>query len=407
MKTISTILLALAFTILNAQDIVVSGYVKNKITDEVLKNVNVKVENTNYGTATNNNGFYKITIPKSSGILVFTHIAYYDKIVQIRGENVQQLNILLEPKVTELGSVSINANKIINIVQDKPLYVKDYEFYDDNILMLVYEHKKLSKPSLVLITPDGDTLSSKPVYKSERLFKDCLEKNHLLTKNYAYEVIAGKSDIALDYLMEKEEFEAQNLPVVEAIDNLLFWKQYYYSDQIIVYYSYDFATNKSKEFKVIMNERGMYMLKDKARLLKDATDAEIRFEEMIMYKPIFAPLVKLHDSICILNYVDSKIEFYTSGGELLGETPISYHLDKQWKNEIYIDEIKGKIYAMFKQNGISKLREINLKEGILDKEIDIPGYQFVENIKVRDDVVYFLYKENFSDDYKQLYKMKI
>lgn len=407
MRTTLTIALIIAFANLNAQDIVVSGYVKNKITGEVLRSTNVAIKNTNQGTSTNNYGFYKISVKESSCSLVFSHIGYYDKIVQINDKPKQKININLEPKVTELGVVSINGNKIINIIQDKPLYVKDYEFYNDNILMLVYEHKKLSKPSLVLINPDGDTLSSKPIVKSERLFKDCLDKNHLLTQKCAYEIKTASSEIYLDYKMPKEEFEIQNLPVVEAIDNLLYWKQYYYSDQIIVYYTYDFDNKESKEFKVIMNEKGMYMLKDKGRLLKDATDADIRFEEMVMYKPIFAPLIKLNDTICILNYVDSKIEFYASTGELLSETPITYHQDKQWKNEIYIDEVKGKIYAMFKQNGISRLKEINLKKGVIEKEIDIPGYQFVENIKVRDDVVYFLYKENFSDDYKQLYKMNI
>ncbi|MFC2111495.1 carboxypeptidase-like regulatory domain-containing protein [Bacteroidota bacterium] len=406
MKIITTIVLLIAFNFLNAQDKVVSGYVKNKMTDEVLINAHVIIENTNRGISTNNQGYFKLIIPKSYNTLVFSYMGFHDKIIKVDSKT-KQLNIFMEPKVTDLGGVSIHANRIINIIQDKPLYVKDYEFYDDNILMLVYEHKKLNKPTLVLINHEGDTLSSKPISKSERLYKDCLDKNHLLTKKCAYEINSGSSKIHLDYVMPKEEFETRNLPVVESIDNLLYWKQYYYSDQVIVYYTYDFVNNENKEFKVIMNESGMYMLKDKARLLKNATDAEIRFEEMVMYKPIFAPLIKLKDSICILNYVESKIEFYASDGELLGETPITYHQNKQWKNEIYIDEIKGKIYAMFKKNGISKLREINLSEGILDKEIDIPGYQFVENIKVRDDVVYFLYKENFSDDYKQLYKMKI
>ena len=71
------------------------------------------------------------------------------------------------------------------------------------------------------------------------------------------------------------------------------------------------------------------------------------------------------------------------------------------------DEVKNKVYALFIKSGITTLREIDLKSGELTRSIAIPNFAFVQNIKVRDDVVYFLYKERINEEYKQLYKLAL
>jgi len=73
----------------------------------------------------------------------------------------------------------------------------------------------------------------------------------------------------------------------------------------------------------------------------------------------------------------------------------------------YADEITGKAYSLFKINGISKLCEISLETGEIINENIIPNFKYIENIKVRNGFVYFLYRINSPLELMKLYKMEI
>ncbi|HTO37511.1 MAG TPA: TonB-dependent receptor, partial [Brumimicrobium sp.] len=76
------LLLAIAFTALSidakAQDINISGTVRDKQTSEALEFVNVHILGTNIGAQTDDNGFFRLKIPQSleSGKLVASYIGY-------------------------------------------------------------------------------------------------------------------------------------------------------------------------------------------------------------------------------------------------------------------------------------------------------------------------------------------
>ena len=111
--------------------------------------------------------------------------------------------------------------------------------------------------------------------------------------------------------------------------------------------------------------------------------------------------------IYIINFVESQIEHYNSDGKEIEIIPIEFNNHQYVKEKIFIDEVSNKVYALFKKGATTTLREINLKTGELTNSIQIPNYAFIENIKVRDDVVYFLYKQRINEEYKQLYKVAL
>jgi TonB-linked SusC/RagA family outer membrane protein len=78
----------------NAQDdTTVSGVVTDAETDVTIPGVNILVQGTNTGAATNENGQYSLTVPSLQDSLVFSFVGYQTKIVPINGRT--EINVEL------------------------------------------------------------------------------------------------------------------------------------------------------------------------------------------------------------------------------------------------------------------------------------------------------------------------
>lgn len=86
----------------SAQQIEVTGTVTDATTNEVLPGVNIAVEGTNRGTATNANGNYSISVA-SDATLSFSFIGYARQTVEVDGQ--QEINVAMEPGVNQLEEV--------------------------------------------------------------------------------------------------------------------------------------------------------------------------------------------------------------------------------------------------------------------------------------------------------------
>ncbi|MBB3701032.1 carboxypeptidase-like regulatory domain-containing protein [Flammeovirga yaeyamensis] len=83
---------------------VVSGYVLEKDTNEPLPGVNVLIEGTTYGTATDFDGYYELRTPYS-GILEFNYIGY--EFVEIDLMDRSTIDVLLEPSLEQLDEIVV------------------------------------------------------------------------------------------------------------------------------------------------------------------------------------------------------------------------------------------------------------------------------------------------------------
>ncbi len=82
----------------------VMGYVYDGNTKEPLPGSNIIIKGTTIGTVTDLNGFYKITIPPSGGVLTCTFIGYKSQELPITN---QSINFNLEPDVMALNEVVV------------------------------------------------------------------------------------------------------------------------------------------------------------------------------------------------------------------------------------------------------------------------------------------------------------
>ena len=70
-------IVVLNYTTFAQQTFTISGYVREKGSQEQLNGVNVYIPNSTFGTSSNNYGFYSITLPANdAATLVFSFVGY-------------------------------------------------------------------------------------------------------------------------------------------------------------------------------------------------------------------------------------------------------------------------------------------------------------------------------------------
>ncbi|OFY23148.1 MAG: hypothetical protein A2W98_11810 [Bacteroidetes bacterium GWF2_33_38] len=384
----------------------VYGFIRDADNEMPIGNVHILVNGTKTGTISNDKGFYIIELNKLPLKLTFSHVAYIEKEVEIKNFENQKIDVEFIQEINMLGTANVTS-KAKRIIEDKDLYVIDYELLGDSILLVA--HKPGVKSTLFMMNEFGDTITYINLYETtEKLFKDCLDNIHLVSEKHAYQIFCDSLGIKLLYKVSVDKFNASIPSCHEEQNGKYFFSEYFVNDQIIVYY---FKTDSADAHKinVIVDEQALRMLGDRARFASMGTYSEFDklFEDLFIYDPIFAPIKKIGTAIYIFNFVDSKIERYTEDGLIESEVSISFHKNKHWKEQLYVDKIKQKAYTVFRRNGISTLHQIDLNTGKIIRQVEIPEFPFIEKIQIQNDILYFLYRNVSKNMRKMLYVMKL
>jgi outer membrane receptor for ferrienterochelin and colicin len=116
MNILKTLLLG-CFILLSAtrhtigQNITLTGYIKEKDTQESIIGASVFITDIKMGCQSNNYGFYSITFPSKDSIVInISSIGYKPKVLKVLANISQMKTIYLEPQDTELDAVKIIAN---------------------------------------------------------------------------------------------------------------------------------------------------------------------------------------------------------------------------------------------------------------------------------------------------------
>jgi hypothetical protein len=407
---ISLLYLVIFLSVKGQQDFYnIKGIVKDSITNTPVSSASILCIDNSAVSVTDKNGFFKISITSFPCKLSISHLGYISKEILISSFD-PEIQILLKGKISELPEFSVTNVKPVAITKDEPLYIIDYEFVNDTILALAYKDKILSRARLYMLTTEGDTVFSVPVRKPAQLYSDYFDNRYYISNSDAYQLAIDSGNIDFLYPCPSDEFLTLFGLLAEAKKNKMYLKNYSLNNQSLEYIEYDKDSKIYSELITIENEANARMLRDRARIVYSSDDPETqaRFEDMAFYKPVFAPLVNIHDTLYLFNFEDSWIGLFDDSCNLIKKIPMVFHNDENWKREIYFDEIKGKVYAIFRKEGISTLKEINIETGQLVNSVQIPDLPFVDNIKINNGRLYFLYTDHSKgDELRMLYSMKM
>ncbi len=401
-------LIVASITGFSQKPIVVKGNIYDLESGEPVSDVNVIIKGTDKGTTTDKKGSYSITLQSTKDTIIYSHIMYVVLEKTYLGTNLNA-DILFEPLVTTLPEATIHP--VVNVSKGMLLDVTDYYFYGDSILYsgFCYRYNKKNNPWIVLLAPNGDTVFTYCVGKEGKFYHDCMGNLHYLTEETAYQIIFEKNGMRLDFPTEINEFRSIMNDCKFVSNGKVLFSQFTDRNQILVYYYADMTTYETEVFRTIADEVKLNMLAFQGLFFAmgpPPNEHDLRFEEM-MYEPVFAPVIKANDTISIINYTDSEIELYDTSFNRIGSAPIYFQNSKYCENEIVIDEISGRVYAVFLKNGKTSVKEIFINSGTIGKEKSIPDFYWIDNIKVYDDKLYFLYRTMHSGELRALYRMTL
>src|SRR5687767_312511 len=110
-KSLLCFALVLAFSVVSAQERVVSGKVSSIEDGSALPGVNVVLKGTTNGTVTDSDGNYRLVLPSTGGTLVFSFIGFTTKEIEVGDRTTVDVPLGLD--VTELSEVVVTAQGIV------------------------------------------------------------------------------------------------------------------------------------------------------------------------------------------------------------------------------------------------------------------------------------------------------
>ncbi len=406
------------------QSITVRGKVIDSETKLPLNHVAISLNGSLRGTEADSSGNFMMVLPEKVGILNFSIIGYEKKSVKIKNNSTDPFIIELERKQNTLSEIVISSSPIETVSKSKRYNVLDYDFYNDNILLITYVDLKRAK--LVLINQNFDTLGYKAIpYEPSRLFKDCLGNIHVVCKDSLYQAYYDGKRLDLFTPKSIRDFESILLPCIEQ-DSLNFFLIQKYGAKLIEeefrpFYSNNlglnyFYVNKKTRIKqpliTIEDEKMMIMSNDEAAFEKRKEQSGLKtigdrvFAETVIFKEIYAPLYNIKNNIYIFDYANSAIKYFGKANQLQQEVPITFHKSLQFSREMQIDRKTWRVFALFESNGITELKDINLSTGLINTSYKIP-FPFVNHIKVQDNYIYFIRKGREYDDTRYLARLRV
>lgn len=412
MKTVvlNCFLLLVCYYQASTQSFEFNGIIYGSESKNPVANVNIKIAGESIGTTSDELGNFNIIIDKIPCTLILSHISYEKQYMKLNTIETKLRSIILHHKTYTLNEINISDKKVEELLKKTKFFVYDFIIFENRLLLIVFDEKNFSKTKLVLLDLQGEIITTKSIKKPEKLYKDCLGTCHLISNDTAYQIYFDNSKLQLIYPVGFNEFEELMYPCLAELNNKIYFKKYYYNDQILSYYYIDKITNAYREISYISDKVGLTILNDLERHINTRknvyTEADARFDKMCFFNPIHAPLLKIDSNILIFNYISSVIEFYSKNGNYLKEVSIDYHKTTQWQEKIYIDDYTNEIYTTFRRNnGIITLAKIEISSGKVITKYKISQFAYLFKVLVFKNNAYFLYSDRSNTELRKLYKM--
>lgn len=384
-----------------------------------LKGANIRVEGTRKGVVSDNEGSFSLTIYNVPVFLTVSHVGYETQRIWL-DQTTTAITVLMAKATSNLPEIEIKSKTDPTpFFKDNKYAVLDYEVDSGMVFLLTYRSRML-KSELLCKSLSGDTLalSGLLTFKPTGLFHDCLGNMHVLSADSAYQLYRHDGLLELIYPVEINRFYGIMPGCVASTSELLFVRKVSPDGQIVLFSAIDRKTRTNRFLQASRDEVKLKMLHDSPYdlylLLMDSIPgnpyeaAYMQWLKKIIYKPNTSTLHKIGDLMCVFNTTDYTLSFYMLSGEFTSKLkmPVEKIDDGKWTTEIYIDNIKNKVYTTFRKGGRFTLYRIDLNNGELKRQFS-SVHDFPRKIRVHDNHLFYLYDVPGEGDNKHLFRQKL
>ena len=414
-----------------SQKFTVTGAVSDAVSKQPLPNVNISIVGTSGGGTTNAAGEFSFTLTRIPSVLYFSYVGFSIASYQVEKANEKNIRILLQPETQEIEEVTISAEKISKVIRGDTLNIVDYEIDGNRIVFLASPYRNQNDQRIYLANLNGDTLSHLNVKmagkeikfpeiimpQAEYLILDFTGQVMFLDKRCAHEVNFEAGRISLGYEIPYSDFISRVLPIKCEMDGKLVFQVSTMTENITCYFGRKAPDGIRIKKVVDKNGPGRYASEGLRAYAPHFLDVN---------KNVSVPVFRKGNELYIFDFFANNIEVFDSELQPLRKIPIRFQnttvkaglifriiyedVDvRNFTQTILFDAKAEKAYALFRYKSDNKqyLKEVNLETGEISRTIGIPDFPNITNIRVSDNVVYFLYNTKTYPFYRLLYRMSI
>jgi len=427
-----------SFCVHSQRDTIVIGVlISSKTEKEFIQNVEATIEvgNQTIVRKTDSKGYFEITAePGDLVVFKFSHPQFNSlketkRISSKQVEESVQFNFQMEfIRRKEYGDVVVSAPGMPKVVfESKKMHVSDFEIVPGGDLLLLTYPKRLKKGSELLLFNEVNVLCSFQLTGVvEYMVQDYGGNPFVICQDADYSISMSEDTITIRKL-EMDYFRKNISPIVDTNKNQVYFSTFNPDYPAFDYYLFNQFDTVYKRLITIEDDLMMELYRSeykwvdvrtklwaKNKEIQTGIDAEIwvganYFTQSIYYKELYAPMFQRNDSLFVFDYYKDKLYTFNAYGEKLDSVGIYHHYNPKstgWKKNLIQDRITGQIYALFERAGYSYLGWINSKTGEIEKKIKLK-HRYVNEIKVYNNFVYYIYREFESIQKKTLYKERL
>lgn len=409
---------------------------------EPLYPANIKLKNSTIGTSSENDGSFCIHIP-AKGEIKISFVGYEPTTIKMNILDTAKTifkTIVLTAKSLSLPEFEVNASQLNTVTKEKNIFVRDYEFMGNNILTL---SMKENERKLSLITLDDsliwETNLTNGMFRCTKFYKDFLSNTYLLTDDSAFQITNKDNEIYFFPGVALADFNKTIIPSLAMCDQKIVYRVYGPHNKSVYYFLikdgkeqllfsqrdaisemycndikkevYSHTDSHSVKYETIADQT--YSTKRKNMMKENEVNMRVSsdyFDNIFYYKimaqPIETHLLKIEDTIYVFDHFVSMINIYACDGKLIQKLNTHYPKRKDIvAKQLILANNKKDVYAVFNNDGLYSIQQIDLETGKLKGKEIIINYPFVEKIRIHGSHLYFLYKQNKDDGKKLLYKL--
>lgn len=436
-------------------------------TGATIRDVAVYDKNNTLRSVTDRDGIARIATHIGE-TLCLSHLSFMAKTFRIEenslidsGDGHKAMVVVMQHKTNTLAEVTVTENAPHLAYANKKVWVIDYKVQHDGIYMVAGNGTDYC---LLHLGFEQDTISRKPVSsKFQELYSDAFGNLQLISSDSVYQVYCDGRELHLLYGNNIETFRQKLEPIKLLTDSIMVLQQYVNMQQQMVYLKVNRNNNqlsvmadlKGNALEMAQNAR-MDAIRDQRidRMIAEAEESsqsegrperagalarqrmEMNFSmdeneiearrrmmsnafNRIMFKPIYCPALYIGDTIYVFDFENNLLLRYDGRGNRIDSCGMTFHrtgyyknlsINNPWDKKLIVDEALNQCYAQFSTDGIVSLKEIDLGNGMVKREIRLTDHYFPQNIQVYDGEVYYMFlntRQTNGRDRRSLYKMRL
>lgn len=420
--------MVITLPVISFSQTIITGKIKDN-TGHNLPGVNIYIDKTSTGTVTGADGNYFLRINKQPPFTInYSHVGY-ETISKPISKNMWRDSLVIDAvlKISQsiLPTHTVNAYAAPETVFASIEYnVADFEFYKDKLILLTYKNKIEKDAEIILADEKSVVICNKKIlFAAKELFRDYQGNINIVCRDTVFRILVSRDEIFL-LPVDFNDFNELIRPCIDTLENNIIFSDYNPAYPAFNYYSFSADKKKISPIRNITDEPLMrefrfeyYFLQPKEKLRARRLALEYKmdkhliaaamtgFQRSFYYTPLYAPLFVINDSVLIFDHYENKLYCYNEYNEPVDSVGIDYHRlkNEKWKKELIKDEFNNKIYSIYERNGFYYLKGIDRASGKITSSFKL-HYKYVENVKVKNDYVFYTYRPFESLRKKFLYR---